>query len=77
VLSVEDEESGIKSISAAIYDTAFKFDVWTTTQEAERLAREHTDEDLGPEAPEAPTNPERLERVRHWHLLTSPRHVKV
>jgi len=62
---VEDEESGIKSIWCAIYDETFKFDVWTTTQDAQRLHRAHSDDDDGPESPEAlgPISPERRERV--------------
>ena len=64
VLTVQDDESGIQSITCTIYDATLKFDVWTTTQDAERLHRAHTD-DVEPEEPDSdsPSNPERRERV--------------
>jgi len=61
-LKVKDEQSGIKSITCTIYDATFNFNVWTTTQDAERLDQAHTD-DVEPESPETPLNPERSERV--------------
>jgi len=67
LLTVRDEQSGIKSITCTVYDATLKIDVWTTTQGPQRLPLAHIDtDDLVPEDPEDDENPEgsvREERV--------------
>jgi len=65
-LESEDEESGIKSITCTLYDATLKSDVWTTTQDAQRIPRAYGDY-VEPESPEGPDwpdeSPERNKRV--------------
>ena len=68
LLTVRDDESGIKSITSTIYDATTKRVVWTGTHGPQRLPLAHTDtDDLIPEDPEgggeSPEEPIREERV--------------
>lgn len=71
---MQDEESGIESISCTIYDATLRFNVWTTTHSAQRVPRAHTDPirpEQPDEAPDTHDNPEREERVCDMLLRAS------